>query len=80
MLYSVWNQIRTDAGLMDVRIHDFRHSYASMAISSGETVLTVGKLLGITLQRRLSNTPTTQKLTWNKQPLRWMLFLRKDNH
>jgi len=46
MLHSVWKRIRDDAGLMDVRMHDLRHSYASLAISSGETVLTVGKLLG----------------------------------
>ena len=48
MLYSVWKRIRADADLKDVRIHDLRHSYASLAISSGETVLTVGKLLGHT--------------------------------
>ncbi|MCY4306536.1 MAG: site-specific integrase [Aestuariivita sp.] len=45
-LCTVWNQIRADAGLRDVRVHDLRHTYASMAISSGETVLTVGRLLG----------------------------------
>ena len=46
MLSSVWKQIRDDAGLRDVRMHDLRHCYASLAIASGETVLTVGKLLG----------------------------------
>ena len=35
-----------DAGLSDVRLHDLRHSYASMAIAQGETVLTIDRLLG----------------------------------
>ena len=34
------------AGLNDVRLHDLRHAYASVAVGSGETVLTVGRLLG----------------------------------
>ena len=41
-----WGDIRAEAGLDDVRLHDTRHSYASMALSSGETIRTVGRLLG----------------------------------
>ncbi len=41
-----WIEIRADAGLDDVRLHDTRHSFASMALSSGETIRTVGRLLG----------------------------------
>ena len=41
-----WSAIRTKAGLKDVRLHDLRHSYASVAVTGGETVLTVGRLLG----------------------------------
>ena len=33
-------------GLRDVRLHDTRHSYASIAILHGETVATTGRLLG----------------------------------
>ncbi len=41
-----WVRIRTRAGLPDVRLHDLRHSYASLALQRGETVLAIGKLLG----------------------------------
>ena len=41
-----WMELRTEAGLEDVRLHDTRHSFASMALSSGETIRTVGRLLG----------------------------------
>ena len=42
----VWHDVRLEAGLSDVRLHDLRHSYASMALAQGETVLTIGRLLG----------------------------------
>ena len=42
----LWYRTRAEAGLHDVRIHDLRHSYASMALAQGETVLTIGRLLG----------------------------------
>ena len=38
--------VREEAGLQDVRLHDTRHSYASMALLCGESVRTVGRLLG----------------------------------
>ena len=41
-----WRNIRSDAGLRDVRLHDLRHTYASIAVMQGENVLTVGRLLG----------------------------------
>ena len=41
-----WREVRTEAGLGDIRLHDTRHSFASMALSSGETIRTVGRLLG----------------------------------
>ena len=41
-----WGEIRAEADLDDVRLHDTRHSFASMALSSGETIRTVGRLLG----------------------------------
>lgn len=47
-----------DSGLSDVRLHDLRHSYASMAIAQGETVLTIGRLLGH------RNPETTLKYTY----------------
>ena len=41
-----WRGVREEAGLQDVRLHDARHSYASMALLCGESVRTVGCLLG----------------------------------
>lgn len=43
-----WQRIRAQALLQDVRIHDLRHSYASIAVSSGLTLPLIGKLLGHT--------------------------------
>ena len=38
--------IRAGAGLDDVRLHDLRHSFASGALSLGEGLPMIGKLLG----------------------------------
>ena len=46
MLGRAWSRIRIEAGLKDVRLHDLRHAYASLAVTGGETVPTVGRLLG----------------------------------
>ena len=45
-LDRAWFRVRTEAGLRDVRLHDLRHAYASVAVTSGETILAVGRLLG----------------------------------
>ena len=45
-LYRVWRAVRRSADLPDVRLHDLRHTYASFALGGGETVLTIGRLLG----------------------------------
>ena len=45
-LDAFWIQVRAEAGMEDMRLHDTRHSFASMALSSGETIRTVGRLLG----------------------------------
>ncbi len=45
-LDNYWQSIRAQAGLDDVRIHDLRHSYASRALALGESLPTIGKLLG----------------------------------
>lgn len=41
-----WHRIITDAGLPDLRLHDLRHSYASVGAAAGMGLGTVGKLLG----------------------------------
>ena len=45
-LDSFWWKVRAEAGIEDVRCHDLRHSYASVALAHGETILTIGRLLG----------------------------------
>ncbi len=45
-LNHVWLRIRTKARLLDVRLHDLRHSYASVAVGLGEGLPIVGKMLG----------------------------------
>ncbi len=45
-LYRCWRLVRTAADLHDMRLHDLRHGYASFALRNGETVLTIGRLLG----------------------------------
>ena len=46
VVFKTWCRIRAEAGLSDVRLHDLRHTYASLAIMHGENILTVGRLLG----------------------------------
>jgi integrase len=41
-----WRRIREQAQLDDFHIHDLRHSFASLVISSGESLAVVGSLLG----------------------------------
>lgn len=41
-----WRKLRCEAGLEDVRLHDLRHSYASLAARSAETMPMIGNLLG----------------------------------
>ncbi len=43
-----WEKIRKRADLHDVRMHDLRHSYASVAANLGESLPMIGKLLGHT--------------------------------
>ena len=41
-----WHAIRRHAALPDVRLHDLRHSFASVAIADGISLVVIGKLLG----------------------------------
>ena len=47
-IFCAWNTARTKAGLSDVRVHDLRHSFASLLINSGRSLYEVQKLLGHT--------------------------------
>jgi integrase len=41
-----WRRIRADAKLPDLRIHDLRHGWASIAAMAGDSLLLIGKVLG----------------------------------
>jgi integrase len=45
-LSRAWILARALRGLDDVRLHDLRHSYASLLASRGKSLLVIGKLLG----------------------------------
>lgn len=45
-LHRVWNRIREQAGLGDVRLHDLRHSFASVGAGDGMGLPILGKILG----------------------------------
>jgi integrase len=42
----IWDAVRHAAGLPDVRLHDLRHAFASVAASGGLTLPLIGALLG----------------------------------
>jgi integrase len=43
---TFWYDVRAEAGLPGVRLHDLRHSFASHAAAKSETLPMIGKLLG----------------------------------
>ena len=45
-LEKPWRRIRKAAKLDDVRLHDLRHSFASVAASGGQSLVMIGKMLG----------------------------------
>ena len=45
-LEKPWRRIRAAAKLDDVRLHDLRHSFASVAASGGQSLVIIGKMLG----------------------------------
>ncbi len=47
-LQHPWQRIRKRAGIEDVRIHDLRHTFASVAVAAGYGLPMIGKLLGHT--------------------------------
>ncbi len=45
-LQRFWHRVRAEVELRDMRVHDLRHTHASIALRQGETVLAIGRLLG----------------------------------
>jgi integrase len=50
-LHFPWLRIRREADLLDLRLHDLRHSFASFLVNSGVSLYTVQHLLGHTQSR-----------------------------
>lgn len=42
----LWNKLRTELGLRDVRLHDLRHSFASFLVNAGCSLYEVQRCLG----------------------------------
>jgi integrase len=47
-LQPFWQRVRARAGLNGVRVHDLRHTFASVAAGEGMSLPMIGKLLGHT--------------------------------
>lgn len=47
-IFAAWNTARKQAALSDVRMHDLRHSFASLLVNSGRTLYEVQHILGHT--------------------------------
>ena len=45
-LKRFWARMREVADIPDVRIHDLRHTFASLLVSGGASLEMIGKLLG----------------------------------
>ena len=45
-LQKPWRRLRASANVHDVRIHDLRHSFASIAAGIGTSLPMIGRLLG----------------------------------
>lgn len=45
-VHKVWEQLRDEAGLPKLRLHDLRHQYASFLVNSGRTLYEVQQILG----------------------------------
>jgi integrase len=45
-IFDGWDTIRKNAGLADLRLHDLRHSFASLLVNHGHSLYEVQRLLG----------------------------------
>lgn len=45
-MFYLWDKVRKEAGIADLRMHDLRHTFASNLVNSGQSIYVVSKLLG----------------------------------
>ena len=45
-IHKYWNKLRLKADLKKLRIHDLRHTYASLLANSGRSILEISRILG----------------------------------
>jgi integrase len=50
-LQKVWCQVREAAGLPGMRVHDLRHSFASLALAQSANIVVISRALGHTTTR-----------------------------
>ena len=58
-LEGFWDTVRAEAGLRGVRLHDLRHTHASIALRQGETVLTIASCSVTGTRKPRSSTRTS---------------------
>jgi integrase len=56
--YKLWYKVRAEAGCPDLRLHDLRRSFASVALDLGYSLAQIGELLGH------ASTQTTAGYAW----------------
>ena len=50
-LQKAWSQLRAEARFEDLRLHDLRHTFASLALQNSENIYTISRVLGHTSTR-----------------------------
>jgi integrase len=45
-LQKIWERLRAEAGMPELRLHDLRHNFISVGASNGESLYILGKLAG----------------------------------
>jgi integrase len=69
-LQPFWCRVRARAGIKDVRIHDMRHTFASVAVAvaSGQGLPMIGKLLGHAQVQTTARYATSQAIPCGRRP------------
>lgn len=67
-LRKSWQRICDRAGLADVRLHDLRHTAASIAVGQGASLPIIGRLLGIAKRKLRSGMRTWTQIQRSAHP------------